>query len=154
MDNYSVIQLWERYRKNAANVPESYDVWAFGDSKEMADELAKLVTDGIKTATSSNYIVYKEENEPLPYAGLHNVILDGDGNAAAIIETTFVDIVPFEKVSEGHAFMEGEGDRTLTYWREVHESFFKKELREMNRAFHFKIPVVCERFKLVFTNKE
>lgn len=126
MDNYSVIQLWENYRKNASNVPESYDAWAFGDSKEMADELAELVADGIKTATSSNYVVYEEENEPLPYAGLHNLILDGDGNAAAIIETTFIEIVSFDEVTEEHAFMEGEGDRTLKYWREVHESFFLK----------------------------
>lgn len=152
MNNDSVIQLWKNYRKKVADAPESYDAWAFGDSKEMADELAKLVADGIKTATSSNYILY-EENEPLPYAGLHNVILDGDGNAAVIIETTFVEIVPFDEVTEEYAYLEGEGDRTLKYWREVHESFFKKELRETKHEFYPEMPVVCERFKVVFTNK-
>lgn len=153
MNNDSVIQMWENYRRNAVNAPESYDAWAFGDSKETADELVELVADGVKTATSSNYILYEEENEPLPYVGLHNVVLDGDGNAAVIIKTTFVEIVPFDKVPEEHAYLEGEGDRTLKYWREVHESFFKRELRKTKREFHPEIPIVCERFKVVFTNK-
>lgn len=44
--------------------------------KHSVDEIAKLVIEGRKTATASNYLLY-EEDEPLPYVGLHNVILDG-----------------------------------------------------------------------------
>ncbi|MFC7063778.1 ASCH domain-containing protein [Halobacillus seohaensis] len=149
MSNDSIIQMWEDFQKINPNAPKSYEAWAFGDSKEMADELAELVIDGTKTATTSNYSLY-EENEPLPYVGLHNIILDGDGNAVAIVENTSVEIVVFDEVSEEHAYLEGEGDRTLKYWRNVHEDFFKKELKEVNQEFHNKIPVVCERFKLIY----
>lgn len=142
-------QMWEEYRKLNPNAPESYEAWAFGDSKEMADELANLVLSGTKTATASNYSLYGE-NESLPYIGLHNMVMDGDGNPAAIVETTSVEILPFDEVTEEHAYLEGEGDRTLTYWRKVHEDFFTKELEEAGQAFHCKIPVVCERFKLLY----
>jgi uncharacterized protein YhfF len=147
--NESVIKMWEEYKKINSNAPEDSVAWALGDSKEMADELAKLVLDGIKKATSSNYLLY-EENEPLPYVGQHNIILDGDGKAVAIVETTSVEIVPFDEVTEEHSYLEGEGDRTLEYWRDVHEAFFTKELNEVNKEFNYKIPVVCERFKLIY----
>ncbi|ASF40623.1 ASCH domain-containing protein [Halobacillus halophilus] len=144
----SIIQLWEDYRKTNPHAPAHYEAWAFGDSKEMADQLAELVLEGRKTATSSYYTIYEWENESLPNSGLHNIILDGNGEAVAIMETTSVKVVPFDEVTEEHAFMEG--DRTLRYWREVHESFFRKELKEINQDFHYKIPVVCERLKLLY----
>lgn len=150
MSNYSANELWEDFRKFNPNAPESYDAWAFGHSKEMADELAQLVLNGRKTATASNYVLYELESEPLPDVGLHNIILDGDENAVAIVETTSVEIIPFDEVTEEHAFLEGEGDRSLKYWQDVHEDFFKKELKEANLEFHPKILVVCERFQLIY----
>ncbi|MBU9720162.1 MULTISPECIES: ASCH domain-containing protein [Bacillaceae] len=150
MQNESVNRMWKEYQKINPNTPKTYDAWAFGDSKEMADELAELVLEGTKTATASNYILYELENEELPYAGLLNIILDGEGNAVAIVETTSVEVVPFDEVTVEHAYLEGEGDRSLKYWRDVHEEFFKKELEGINHGFHNKIPVVCERFKVVY----
>ncbi|MFB1051993.1 ASCH domain-containing protein [Paraliobacillus sp. JSM ZJ581] len=150
MKNDSIIQMWKDYKKINPEAPTNYDAWAFGDSKEMADDLAALVLEGTKTATASNYILYELENEELPYVGLMNVILDGEGNAVAIVETTSVEIVPFDEVTAEQAYLEGEGDRTLSYWREVHEAFFKKELEAINQDFNYNILVVCERFQMVY----
>lgn len=149
----SVSQLWEDFKKANPTAAESYQAWAFGNSKEVADELAQLVLSGRKTATASNFVLYELEGESLPYAGLHNIILDGEGNAVAIVETTSVEVIPFDEVTEEHAFLEGEGDRSLKYWQDVHEDFFKKELEEVNLEFHPKILVVCERFQLVYKKK-
>jgi uncharacterized protein YhfF len=154
MSNDSIIQMWEEYQKVNSNAPKYYEAWAFGDgeSKEMADELANLVLEGKKTATASNYTLYQLETDPLPYVGLHNIILDGDGKAVAIVETTSVEVVPFDEVTAEHAYMEGEGDRTLNYWRDVHESFFKREFNSIHKTFDHKIPIVCERFKVIYKN--
>src|SRR5699024_10844038 len=143
-NNNSVIQIWEDFQKNVSNAPDTYEAWAFGDSKEMADDLAALVAAGVKTATSSNYLLY-EKNELLPYVGLHNIILDGDEQAVAI--------VPINEVKKEHACLEGECSRTLKYWRDAHEEFFKNEMTGSNQTFHHEIPVVCERFKVVYKNK-
>src|SRR5699024_5680473 len=125
------------FQKNVSNAPDTYEAWAFGDSKEMADDLAALVAAGVKTATSSNYLLY-EKNELLPYVGLHNIILDGDEQAVAIVENTAVEIVPFNEVTKEHAFLEGEGSRTLKYWRDAHEEFFKNEMTDQTRPFIMK----------------
>ena len=151
VSNESIQQMWEEFKKSHPEAPQHYEAWSFGNSKEMADELAELVVKGIKTATASNYVLYEIENEPIPQVGLHNIILDGDGKAVAIVENDSVKVVPFNQVTEEHAYMEGEGDRSLRYWQEVHKEFFSKELNEIDQDFHNEMPVVCETFKLLHT---
>ncbi len=150
MKTRTASELWNEYLKINPSAPESYAAWAFGDSEEMASELATLVLEGTKTATASNYQLYELENEPLPHAGLHNILLDGNGAAVAVLITTAVEVVPFDEVTGEHAYLEGEGDRTLRHWRHVHELFFKKELEALEIQFDYKMPVVCERFEVVY----
>ena len=115
--------MWNEYQELNPKLLKIYETWAFGNSKEMADELADLVLAGIKTATASNYSMYKDEDS-VPFIGLLNIVLDGDGEAVAIIEITSVEIIPFDEITEEHAFLEGDRDRTLEYWRKVNEEFF------------------------------
>src|SRR5699024_4751783 len=117
MEKDAVIQMWENYRKIKPDASKDYDVWAFGNSKEVADKLLGLVLEEKKTATSSNYNLYELGKEKVPFVGLYNIILDGNGTAAAILVTTSIEIIPFEEVSKEHAYLEGEGDRSLKYWR-------------------------------------
>jgi hypothetical protein len=43
-----------------------------------------------------------------------------------VIETIEVFVVPFNEVSEQFAFEQGEGDRSLAYWRKAHENYFRR----------------------------
>ncbi|AST95983.1 ASCH domain-containing protein [Shouchella clausii] len=150
MENRSAAALWQSFKSRSQNVPDHYEAWAFGDTEEMADELAELVLAGKKTATSSNYTLYELEQEPLPKVGQHHVLLNGKGEAVAVIVTTAVTVIPYNQVTEEHAFLEGEGDRSLAYWQDVHELFFTRELETQGLAFHPEIPVLCEQFKVVY----
>ena len=135
-------ELWKR-----SGISGTYEAWAFG---EAADKLADLVVRGIKTATCSAYDLYRIEGEPIPEAGEYSVILDSKDEAVCIIRTTKVTVIPFNAVSEEHAFKEGEGDRSLEYWREVHESFLSRELASVRLEFNEETKVVCEEFEVVF----
>jgi uncharacterized protein YhfF len=53
-------------------------------------------------------------------------------------------------VSEEHAYKEGEGDRSLSYWREVHKRFFLPQMEEAGLSFTDDMLVVCEEFIKVF----
>lgn len=57
-------------------------VCSVNGSKEMGDELAKLVVDGIKTATYAAYCLYEFENEEPPKQGHYNIVLDGSNQPA------------------------------------------------------------------------
>jgi uncharacterized protein YhfF len=132
------------------SLPETYQAWGFGDSPEMADSLGTLVRDGVKTATASLMWAYEAENEPLPEIGDYSIILDGRGRPMCIIQTTEVYVRPFDEVDEKQAYLEGEGDRSLAYWREAHWSFFSRECTEIGREPSQKMPVLYERFTLVY----
>ena len=120
-------EMWLAYKKINPEIGDAIDAWAFGAS---ADELADLVLRGEKTATASAYELYKLENEPLPQAGSFDVILDSQERAVCIIEITKVSVLPFNEVSADHAFKEGEGDKSLAYWQQVHEAFSQSVWRK------------------------
>ena len=70
-----------------------------------------------------------------------------------IIKTLKVYVTEFNQVSEEHAFKEGEGDRSLDYWRKVHESFLTNELASVNKSFNENTKVVCEEFEVMYKFK-
>lgn len=123
--------------------------WAFGSTPEMADELLRLVLDGTKTATSSALWDYEAEDEEIPTRGELSILLDGREHPRALIVTTEVEVRPFDEVGPEHAAAEGEGDRSLAHWREVHERFFTTYAAH-GRGFAHDMPVVLESFKLLY----
>ncbi|WP_219106044.1 ASCH domain-containing protein [Austwickia sp. TVS 96-490-7B] len=125
--------------------------WAFGGvgAPEQADELLGLVLRGLKTATASSLWDYEYEGEALPEVGRLSIVLDGEGMPRALIQTTSVDIVPFDQVGPEHVVAEAEGDLSVEHWREVHEWFFR-ENSSNPRGFQPDMPVVLERFAVIY----
>lgn len=150
--NQSASILWQQFKTKYGLSHDNYQVWSFGDSPEMADELLACVLSGEKTGTSSLHLLYELEleQENMPEVGEYSVILDGNDEAQAIIGTKVVEIVPYANMSEVHAYLEGEGSRTLAYWRSVHQPFFEKELAEYQLAFSEDMLIVYELFELLF----
>jgi len=147
--NQEAQAYWDTYWKGQ-DKPRSVSAWQFGADP---DELAQLVIDGTKTATCSGYIFYGMENEPLPTTEDYSVILNSDDKPVAIIKTTEVTLAPMNEVTEEFATAEGEGDRTYSYWWDVHEKFFRNELRKIGREFSEDMLLVCERFKVIDVKK-
>lgn len=137
-------ELWGP-RVSGTVAPESF---AFGDTPEMADELAALVVEGTKTATAGALADYEASDEPLPSRGDLFIVLDGQGAPRALIRTTEVRVVPFDEVDGDHAAAEGEGDGSLEYWRAGHQAFFERTI-----GFDPQMPVVLERFELLYPSR-
>ncbi|MBP2622630.1 ASCH domain-containing protein [Streptococcus oricebi] len=140
-------EMWAAYKKIKPEIGDELDAWSFGVE---ADSLADLVLRGQKTATASSYDLYAVDGEPLPQAGTFDVILDSQGEAICIVEVTKVTVLPFHQVSKEHAFKEGEGDKSLTYWREVHRSLFSLWHKEAGLSFTEDSQVVLEEFRRVY----
>ena len=132
---------------NASGIRAEYEAWAFGDDP---DTLAELVRTGVKTATASAYPFYELEGEDLPKAGEYSVILNTKDEAVCVIRTTKVYVTPYRNVTAEQAWKEGEGDRSLDYWRLVHEAFFQKELEAASLTFTEDMGVVCEEFEVIY----
>ena len=140
-------QMWEKYKTIAQIEDNAYDSWAFGSDP---DTLAALVLSGKKTATASVAVLYELEGEALPKAGEYSVILDSKDTALCIIRDTMVSVVPFRDVDTQHARLEGEGDLSLAYWRDVHRSCFSEWMQEDGLVFTEDTEIVLERFEVVY----
>lgn len=156
MINESCKILWEEF-KNATSLSanqmmygDEYDAWYFGDGSELTDELAALVCKGKKTATSSDYWAYLEENEvhEIPKIGSYAIILSKKLEAVAIIKMTALELFAFEDVPERIALLEGEDDKSLSVWREAHAKFFFAE-----KPYDKDRMVLCQTFELVYRAK-
>ncbi|MBN2550555.1 MAG: sugar transferase [Anaerolineales bacterium] len=149
-------QFWQAFcQQNPPISPETpYQTWYFGDSRELADELGALVLAGKKTATAT--LAWSIEADPAdaPILGGYSVITDFDGNPQCIIQTSEVRTLPFDEVDAQFAAEEGEGDLSLEYWRQAHWRFFSRCCEKLGCQPDPKMPVVCERFRLVYSPRE
>ena len=140
-------ELWAQFTAVHPVEQDGYEAWAFGADP---DGLAALVLRVEKTGTSSAYDLYQLEGEPLPQPGKYDVLLNGREEAVCILRTTKVYVTPFDAVTADHARKEGEGDKSLAYWRQVHEAFFTQCLQEAGLSFTPETRVVCEEFEVAF----
>jgi uncharacterized protein YhfF len=115
----------------------------------MADELGASIASGTKTATCSALWAYEAEGEPLPETSSKTIVLDGNGDPLCIVETTEVEVMPYDQVDARFAYEEGEGDRSLEYWRDAHWRYFSRTLPGIGREPTVDMPLVCERFRVI-----
>ncbi len=142
-------ELWREYCSNKnIDINTPYEAWAFGDDP---DKLAQLVLEGKKFGTASLYEAYVIEDalDELPKIGDYSVILNANDEALCVIRDYDVYVRRFGDVSPFHAYSEGEGDRSLNYWRNVHQRFFEEELSEYedtDLTINSETRVICEKF--------
>jgi uncharacterized protein YhfF len=122
-----------------------FEAWSFGNTKEMADDLGALVIEGKKTATCSLANAYAGEEDEIPRVGVYSVLCNGDEKPICIIYLTHTWVCKYSDVDERHAYEEGEGDRSLDYWKEAHYEFFSQY-----KGFSESDELICERFEVVF----
>ena len=110
--------------------------WNFGEDRELANRLRKLVLSGKKKATTGLY-----RGQRIPKVGEYEAITDFDQKRFCIIRCTNVEVKPFLEVDYFFIQKEGEGDKDVEEWREKHRRFFglKDDC----------VKVVCEEFELV-----
>jgi uncharacterized protein YhfF len=116
------------------------ETFSFGDGPDLANRLLELVLSGTKCATCW------AESQGLLSAevGKMMVVLDGQGVPKAIVKTIALTKRRFDEVDEAFAYDEGEGDRSLKYWREAHTRYFTRL-----GTYAPDMMLWCERFELV-----
>ena len=86
----------------------------------------------------------------MPEVGHLQVVTDWAGKPVCIIEITSVEKCKYRDVSAEFAAEEGEGDKSLQWWREAHWQFFSLECEELGIEPTAEMLLVLERFKRVY----
>jgi len=126
------------------------DSYYFCSDEDSANHLASLVVQGEKRATASLLWSYESDNDPLPEVGQLSVITNWKGEPQCIVEVTEIEIKPYNEVTAEFAFIEGEGDKSLEYWRKVHWEFFSMECEEIGKQPTEEMLIILEQFTVVW----
>jgi uncharacterized protein YhfF len=103
---------------------EDLPVVEFAFPGPLRDQLVAAILAGDKTTTSALAAGYEKDDDPLPYPGLRQTVVDSDGRPVAVIETTAIRVVRLADVDLTHAIGEGEGYTSVAQWRAGHEQFW------------------------------
>ena len=149
--NITAQNYWEEFLALNPSIPKDtpFQVWYFGNTQEMAVELAGIVISGRKFATASLAAVNEIKPQDAPIPDGYSVVTDFNGLPICVIQTVEIRHFPFNEVDAAFASDEGEGDQTLAYWRDVHGRYFMREAAELGLEFDGDSLVCCERFKLL-----
>ena len=150
----SIVAYWKKFLSTLPSdspyISKSYIAEGWGDSPEMADELGALITQGVKTATCSALWEWESEGNPIPEEGYITIALDGRGEPLCVVETVEISFHKYNEVDANFAREESEGDLSLNYWREAHRNYFSRVLLKIGKEFSEDMPLVCERFRVIY----
>lgn len=144
-------KLWADYCKATGHRGPLPPVDQFGDTIELGNELLKLVLSGDKRATCELKIWFDNHDEPLPEPGDHWIITNGYGDPKSIIRTTQVDILPVKEIDAQFALEEGEGDKSLKWWKTAHDAYYERQATQDGFTYDDCMLCVAERFELVWS---
>lgn len=125
------------------------DVFHFGDGPELAATLAHLVMKSVKRGTTGWTAAAKREGSEIPRVGMISIVTDGFGHAQCAIQTERIEHLRFADVDATHAWVEGEGDRTLEDWREGHLAYFRNEAARLGLSFDDDAMLFFEHFRVL-----
>lgn len=128
-------------------LPESF---YFCDNEKDANECADLVINKIKRATATSLWWFEKNNQPLPKVGDQAIITDWNGNPKAVIESIKIEPTPYNEITPEFAEIEGEGDKSLEYWKKVHKAYYQREMEPYGEKFDENMIIICEHFETIY----
>ncbi len=125
------------------------DVWSFGNTPQMAANLAHLVVCGTKRVTMGWLDAAKADGTPLAYLGGVSIVTDYYGYPRVCVRTALVEEMRFDEVTPAHAAGEGEGDLSYEDWREGHTAYFTREAKAHGLVFDDSARISVETFEVL-----
>jgi uncharacterized protein YhfF len=117
-----------------------------GTTPDTADEGAAAILNGTKTLTSSPFWEFADGR--IPFVGTLSMLLNGSRQPVAIVETTRIEIMPFNAISDELAFAYGEGERTAVWWRKAMGDWYRGSASRYGVEFREEAPIIWEWIKV------
>lgn len=154
-----ITAFWNEFLASGSGPENSselfFESFQIGSNEAEADEGARLILSGEKTATSALQWQFEEWEKPIPQAGFLSVVEDGSGQPVCVVQTTWVETIRFTDVDADFARDYAEtADGTIDAWYDEFEDYYVYVCEEMGRTLTEDTPLVCERFKVIYVAEE
>ena len=147
----AVQDFWVEKRQTRAFEADSYvHATTLSDPvlSTAVDQLAELAATGRKVATSHLELDFVRNAIPFRAVGDPWVILNSKAMPRCLVRVTQILERPFSAVDEETALAEGGGDLSISYWRDAHERYFRKQCENWGEAWSPELTVITEFFEL------
>ena len=144
-------EFWEKFVKENGLDPDSKYDGVFGFEAQGffgAERIAALLA-GKKRAAFFPYSSYVVDDGLIPVSGEHYIILGAGRQPVCVIQTTRVQVVPFDQVTMEMVSAEGE-DSSVEEWRQKTREILEDECLAAGISFAPDIKLVYMEFEVVF----
>ena len=149
----SIEDYWKRFLKET-NRPQQCPYageMEFADNKEDSIYFLSQILSGQKQANFTTLKSFEIDMESLPKKGFYSILVDYLENPVGVIETVDVLIVPFNQITQEMAMWDGSSS-SLEEWRAFKKEEFIYDGQVMGYEFDESMPVVIDKFNLVWKN--
>jgi uncharacterized protein YhfF len=147
----SVSEFWQGCESALDSKPADgfYRVRSIGGTPKTTDVITKLILQGDKTGTFTSPWMFQGDRSITPEVGAYSVLTDSENTPRAVLQTTELLSLPFNRITERETAVDGPAVRSLEIWLPIHVTFFTNELEKIGKAFVEDMPVTVEKFKVV-----
>lgn len=145
--------FWQNYCKSLPHLerPQKAQVSAApAGNFAITDELIALYLAGEKSAGSSLVEDFKSCADPLPQVGNYWIVLNRQKEPQLLLKTIKIEIHKFAELPAYIALAEGEGDKSVEYWKKVHREFYTPYLQKWGIKNLDEAQVITEFFEIVY----
>jgi uncharacterized protein YhfF len=128
-------------------------VRSFGGSAALGDTLIALIASGEKTGTFAMEAEFEDAPQRRPVAGGLVVVTRFNGPPVLLYELTEVTRVAFRDIGPQHVAVEGPNARDVEVWRRIHWPYWGAMLQARGREPSLDMPVIFQRFNLLFSRR-
>lgn len=147
----SVVEFWQGCESELTSKPVDgfYRVRSIGGSPKTTDVITKLILQGDKNGTFTSPWMFQGDRSITPEIGAYSVLTDSENRPRAVLQTTELLTLPFNRITEKETAIDGPAVRSLEIWKPIHVTFFTNELEKIGKTFVEDMPVTVEKFKVV-----
>ncbi|MDG2242496.1 MAG: ASCH domain-containing protein [Rhodospirillaceae bacterium] len=152
----AVAEFWKSCLPSLPAPPADgfYRVRSIGGTPETTDIITNLILAGDKTGTFTSPLMYEGDRSIAPEAGAYFVLTDSTAAPRAVLQTTGLLTLPFNRITEKETAVDGPAVRSLEEWTPIHVTFFTNALKSYGKVFSEEIPVTVEKFKVVCSDAD
>ena len=149
-DQGPIDDFWNQAVNFIPTLSGDHQVRSIGIDEETTGLIINFIKTGEKVGTFSLPWVMTAENLPMSYKGLPIILLSFDGKPELVVQLTKVFETSFGEIDSGVTCIDGPPVRDPDVWIPLHQNYWNGMLAEYDKVCSDDMPVLVEKFKLVY----
>jgi len=149
-DQGPIDDFWNQAVNFMPTLSGDHQVRSLGIDEETTGLIINFIKAGEKVGTFSLPWVMTAENLPMSYKGLPIILLSFNGKPELVVQLTKVFETSFGEIDSGVTCIDGPPVRDPDVWIPLHQDYWNGMLAEYGKACSDDMPVLVEKFKLVY----